>query len=947
MIGALVIGLLGTGIVLNSPAVQAAGSGSAGSPPRSLPIPASRVAPTGPPAATIRPLIPSTITFNGMTSGSIIEHQAFGGLAANFSDSAHPTPVASDYQASFDWGDGTPVFTTALGNVTIACGPPASAGTCNLDVAAHAYADEGIYTASATVSLVATPADSGSDTGALNAGEDDALTGTGTTVTGVEGTTLSGVQTASFTDTSPGDAADFTATVNWGDGTTSAGTVSGPLGGPFVVTGNHTYAEEGSYTVTTTVSDDAPGTVIATTTSSSFIGDADVLTGTGSAVTGAEGTGLSGVQTASFTDSYSNVASDFTATINWGDFTSSAGTVTGPLGGPFVVTGSHTYADEGSYTVTTTLTDDAPGTATGTITSLASIADADVLNGTGTPISTTTGTALSGVQTASFTDSYANGVADFTATINWGDFTSSTGTVSQPGGAGTPFKVTGSHTYATGGNLAVTTTLTDDAPGTATGQATSTATVTAVTSTSLSSSKNPSNPDDTVTYSATVAPVPDGGTVAFSDNGTGIPGCGAQPVNTTTGVATCAVTYPDPGTHTITANYSGDAFFLASPAAPLTQRVRSGVGPNQASTTTSLDSSANPSVSGQPVTFTATVSFPPNGVGSPTGGVTFFDGTTPIAGCSNVPVGGSAPFTVSCVTTFGPSAGLSHLITSTHSITAVYGGNAVYQPSTSPALLQNVVSSGPAATGGYWLVASDGGIFSFGKAGFFGSTGAMTLNKPIVGMASTPDGKGYWLVASDGGIFAYGDAAFFGSTGAKTLNKPIVGMASTPDGRGYWLVASDGGIFAYGDAGFFGSTGAKTLNKPIVGMASTPDGKGYWLVASDGGIFAYGDAAFFGSTGAMTLNKPIVGMASTPDGQGYWLVASDGGIFAYGDAAFFGSTGAKTLNKPIVGMSASPDGRGYWLVASDGGIFAYGDAAFFGSTGAMTLNKPIVGMAGD
>jgi hypothetical protein len=173
------------------------------------------------------------------------------------------------------------------------------------------------------------------------------------------------------------------------------------------------------------------------------------------------------------------------------------------------------------------------------------------------------------------------------------------------------------------------------------------------------------------------------------------------------------------------------------------------------------------------------------------------------------------------------------------------------------------IISSPRPTGkGYWLVASDGGIFSYGSAGFFGSTGATVLNKPIVGMASTPDGKGYWLVASDGGIFAYGDAAFYGSTGAITLNKPIVGMASTPDGKGYWLVASDGGIFAYGDAGFYGSAGAITLNKPIVGMASTPDGKGYWLVASDGGIFAYGDAAFYGSTGAMTLNKPIVGMSA-------------------------------------------------------------------------------------
>ncbi len=51
---------------------------------------------------------------------------------------------------------------------------------------------------------------------------------------------------------------------------------------------------------------------------------------------------------------------------------------------------------------------------------------------------------------------------------------------------------------------------------------------------------------------------------------------------------------------------------------------------------------------------------------------------------------------------------------------------------------------------------------------------------PIVGMAVTPTGNGYWLVASDGGIFAFGDAKFSGSTGAITLNQPIVGMAALP-----------------------------------------------------------------------------------------------------------------------------------------------------------------------
>jgi hypothetical protein len=231
-------------------------------------------------------------------------------------------------------------------------------------------------------------------------------------------------------------------------------------------------------------------------------------------------------------------------------------------------------------------------------------------------------------------------------------------------------------------------------------------------------------------------------------------------------------------------------------------------------------------------------------------------------------------------------------------------------------------------------------VIPFGDATAPGDPTTLSPNKPIVGMASTPDGQGYWLVASDGGIFSYGDAVFHGSAGGIMLNQPIVGMAATPDGGGYWLVARDGGIFSYGDATFQGSAGAIHLNQPIVGMAPTPDGLGYWLVASDGGIFSYGTAAFHGSAGSIQLNRPIVGMATTPDGGGYWLVASDGGIFSYGNAVFHGSAGGVTLNRPIVGMASTPLGGGYWLVASDGGIFNYGDASFHGSgVGALGENR--------
>ncbi len=236
--------------------------------------------------------------------------------------------------------------------------------------------------------------------------------------------------------------------------------------------------------------------------------------------------------------------------------------------------------------------------------------------------------------------------------------------------------------------------------------------------------------------------------------------------------------------------------------------------------------------------------------------------------------------------------------------------------------------------GGYWEVASDGGVFNFGNAAFYGSTGGIHLNKPIVGIAATHDGGGYWEVASDGGIFSFGDAAFHGSTGNIHLNQPIVGMASTPDGGGYWMVASDGGIFSFGDAAFHGSTGNIHLNQPVVGMASSPSGGGYWLVAADGGIFSFGNAAFQGSMGSHHLNQPIVGMASNSAG-GYWMVASDGGIFSFGNAAFYGSTGSIRLALPIVGMTSAPNGTGYWMTAADGGIFAFGSAMFYGSMPAV------------
>jgi hypothetical protein len=245
---------------------------------------------------------------------------------------------------------------------------------------------------------------------------------------------------------------------------------------------------------------------------------------------------------------------------------------------------------------------------------------------------------------------------------------------------------------------------------------------------------------------------------------------------------------------------------------------------------------------------------------------------------------------------------------------------------------------------GYWQVASDGGVFTFGAAQFYGSTGSMKLNQPVVGMAATPDGKGYWLVASDGGIFAYGDAQFYGSTGSMVLNEPIVAMIPTINGRGYWLIARDGGVFAFGDAPFLGSTGGHAPPYPITSAAPGFLGGGYWMVDSNGQVFNYGDAPAEGSPSSAPDAYTISGIAPTHNDQGYWLSSWNGNVADFGDAANYGSMYGTSLNAPIVGITATRDGAGYWLQGKDGGIFTFGDAPFLGSMGGHHLNSPMVGI---
>jgi hypothetical protein len=219
------------------------------------------------------------------------------------------------------------------------------------------------------------------------------------------------------------------------------------------------------------LADDAPGTAAATANSTANVGG---LSGQVVLNTATEGVALSRTtKVATFTDTNtSDTASTFTATINWGDGTTTAGAVSGS-NGTFTVKGGHTYADEGSFPLGVTIIDTANNTSlplSGTV----AAAEADVLSAHPLRFTANTGQAFSG-KIATFTDRDRSNVAsDFSATINWGDGTTTAGTVS--GGSGT-FTVSGNHTYTTAGTDTVTVTLSEDAPGAATATAHSTGSV--------------------------------------------------------------------------------------------------------------------------------------------------------------------------------------------------------------------------------------------------------------------------------------------------------------------------------------------------------------------------------------------------------------------------------------------------------------------------------------
>jgi len=274
------------------------------------------------------------------------------------------------------------------------------------------------------------------------------FTVTGVPISATEGQSFSGM-VATVRDTYTGDtASSLAARINWGDGTTSTGTVVSSGRGGFLVNGTHTYAVPGNYTVGATVTRNGGQSASSKSTASVVDAPLDVHGFDPYPLTvGETQTALVGW----FADGNPNAkATDFKVTINWGDGTSSSGRLVPQSSGWFDVYGDHLYAKLGTYNVQIAIHD--VGGSTGSASSTLTVQDAIWVASPSLLFETQGQTFTATVAMFSYGNpTAASGI--FTAAINWGDGTTSAGTI-QPDGHGS-FTVVGNHTYAQVGTYTV------------------------------------------------------------------------------------------------------------------------------------------------------------------------------------------------------------------------------------------------------------------------------------------------------------------------------------------------------------------------------------------------------------------------------------------------------------------------------------------------------------
>jgi len=582
------------------------------------------------------------------------------------------------------------------------------------------------------------------------------------------------------------------------------------------------------------------------------------ISATGVSVPGSEGASITGAPVATFGNRLGlGSLANYAAIIAWGDGTApGAGTVASTVFGPTVL-GNHTYAEEGTYSVSVTIRNTAAITPAVTVLTTATIADPAVVVTAGSNVTGVANAPIGQQTLATFTDpGGAENVSDYAATIHWGDGISSTGTITA--GAANTFNIQGNHTYAAIGTFTITVTVSHDVAMTASANITATIKPTPVIM--LQSSVNPTVFGQTITFTAGLTPPTGGlppitGTVQLMLDGTSLgPPATLTPATQTYSTATVQVGTIAPGNHAVTVSYSGDANFANGTGNTVHQQV------NQAGTLTTVIPLPNPVAAGQPVTFTAAVSPLPPGAGIPTGTIQFMiDGTN--AGLPVTLVSARASLTPPDLTVAG----------SPHSVGAFYSGDSDFNASgaTLPGgqtvlcipnvIVQNPNDSGPGSLREAVDAVCPGGTITFFPPVLSGATIFLTSGELPLGKSMTIDASdllfGVTIIGNNASrVFEIAGGAVV------TLNSLNIGQGMDTTGNGGGGILNDfGATLTVNNCAFFGNStttsggailspvgSTLTVNQCTFNQNSAFGGYG-------GGLFCRGGATITQSTFSQNL----------------------------------------------------------------------------------------------
>ncbi|HET6251089.1 MAG TPA: hypothetical protein VFE47_25605 [Tepidisphaeraceae bacterium] len=388
-----------------------------------------------------------------------VEGASIGAITpiASFTDPAGVgNETTADFAATIHWGD----HTTSTGTIVSTGG-----GDYTVDAPAHAYAEEGTYHVNVTISHDLLPAITTSNETIVVADPAVVATGAGP-FTAFPKVSTGTLALATFTD--PGGAeptADYSATIKWGDGASATGVITyNSATSKFTVSASHTYAAAGTYHPTVVVHHDvAPASNTVTDTVNVIA--ATISSPKGVAVSGREGRVFTG-SVATFASSSSTAASNFSATIAWGDGVTSTGTIVSDGSGHFHVTGSHAYREEQKYTVKVTLHSVTGSSATtssvATITPSPLDEVAAVAN-----FSVAVNKTFTSHELGTFRDQNAyEDPGDYVGKISWGDGTTSSASFKFTGSTtnvGSYWQILGTHKYTAKKTYKVTVTFYDGA----------------------------------------------------------------------------------------------------------------------------------------------------------------------------------------------------------------------------------------------------------------------------------------------------------------------------------------------------------------------------------------------------------------------------------------------------------------------------------------------------